>query len=409
MQETPAIALHRKLKGKIRVHASKEVKTPEDLSLLYTPGVAEACRLVVEDPSQVWELTGIGNTVAVISDGTAVLGLGNIGPSAGLPVMEGKALLFQQFAGIHAVPLVLGTTDPEKIVEICAALAPSFGGINLEDISAPRCFEVETRLQERLNIPVFHDDQHGTAVVVLAGIINALKILNKSPLNTRIVLNGAGAAGNAIAIALLEYGFSNLIICDKAGILNAEDPLISPHHLQLALKTNPENFKGQLKEALFRADIFIGVSGPGVLTLEMIQSMGDNPVIFALANPTPEILPEQAMMTKAKILAFGRSDVRNQINNVLAFPGLFRGALDVRASRISERMMSAASLALASLVTGEELEENIVIPRAFNPRVAYSVALASAKAAQEQGLAGLFFEDSQLKALIQRNIGISQV
>ena len=380
-----AMEMHRKYRGKISVESRVPVETFHDLSLAYTPGVAEPCRVIEKDPSAVWELTNRSNCVAVVSDGSAVLGLGDIGPAAALPVMEGKCVLFKRFAGIDAFPLVVDERDPEALVELVARLAPSFGGINLEDISAPRCFDIEERLQERVTIPVFHDDQHGTAVIVLAGVLNALKLEGKTLGAARIVLSGMGAAGTAIVRMLASAGASNLVCCGRRGILDPEDPQASSVQRLLARETNPEGLRGDLSRALRGADVFIGVSKGGTVTRDMVASMAPGCAVFALANPVPEIFPEEARAGGAAIVSTGRSDFPNQVNNCLGFPGIFRGALDAGATRITEGMQRAAAEALAALV-GEDLTRERVIPSAFDPRVVPAVAAAVAQRAHQEGV-----------------------
>ena len=399
-----ALDLHRHLGGKLTIVSKEPVSGPADLSLLYTPGVAEPCREIAQRPEAVYEYTGKGNLVAVISDGTAVLGLGDIGPEAGLPVMEGKALLFKEFAGIDAVPLVLGTKDPAAIIATVKALAPSFGGINLEDISAPRCFEVEQALQAALDIPVFHDDQHGTAVVVLAALTNAAKKVGKEFASLRVVVNGAGAAGTAISRLLVAGGVKDLTVCDRAGILKSGDPSLNSAMTDLASITNPRGLSGPLGVALAGADVFIGVSAPRLLTAEHIRSMATGAVVFAMANPDPEILPHEALAAGAVLVATGRSDFPNQINNVLAFPGIFRGALAVRAKKITEGMKLAAAQAIAALAgTGPEGPDAIV-PSAFHRELAFQVALAVGSAAVREGVAVLNLGRSDLIRTIQRGL-----
>ena len=383
-----ALKLHRDNRGKLEVVGKVEVKDQAGLSLAYTPGVAEPCKDIAEDPEKVYEYTVKGNMVAVVTDGTAVLGLGNIGPAAALPVMEGKALLFKSFAGVDAFPICLNTTDVDKIVEIVTMLEPSFGGINLEDIAAPACFEVERKLKERLSIPVFHDDQHGTAVIVLAALLNALKITGKELADISVVINGAGAAGIAIVKIMLSAGVKNIIICDRKGIIYQGRPEgMNWAKEEMAEVTNKENKKGDLAAALVGADVFIGVSTANVVTPEMVESMNKDPIIFALANPVPEIDPKVAKEAGARVVGTGRSDYPNQINNVLAFPGIFRGALDVRATDINEEMKLAAARALAEIIPEEELSADYIIPKPFDPRVAPAVARAVAEAARESGVA----------------------
>lgn len=384
MSESPSLDLHRQLKGKLRIQAARPLKNLEDLALLYTPGVADACSAIVRDPAEVWELTGRGNLVAIVSDGSAVLGLGNIGPLAGLPVMEGKALLFREFAQIDAVPLVLNTQDVEEICRVVECLAPSFGGINLEDIAAPRCFEIEEKLQSKIDIPVFHDDQHGTAVVVLAALLNVTRCFQRSEKELRIVVNGAGAAGSAITRLLLASGFTNITVCDRQGILGTDYIHRGDHFGELARLTRPQPERGNLAQALEGANVFIGVSAPGVLNSEMVRTMHRESAVFALANPIPEISPEELLSTEVRLSAFGKSGSKNQINNVLAFPGIFRGVLDVRASKITQEMKIDAARALSQLVSDRQIEDNIIIPSPFDPRVVPAVAFAVAAAAEKQ-------------------------
>lgn len=379
-----SLKMHEENKGKIAVCSKVSVKTRDDLSTAYTPGVAEPCRKIAEDKMNVYRYTAKGNLVAVVSDGTAVLGLGDIGPEAAMPVMEGKAILFKEFGNVDAFPICLDTKDPDEIVETVIRLAPTFGGINLEDISAPRCFEIEARLKEALDIPVFHDDQHGTAVVVLAAIINSLKLTGKKAEECKVVLNGSGAAGIAIAKLLLSYGFKNLILCDRKGMIN-KGTANNPVKKEMAEITNLSQQSGSLADALKGADIFIGVSAPGSVTTEMIKTMNPDPMIFAMANPTPEIMPDEAKAAGARIIGTGRSDFPNQINNVLVFPGLFRGALDVRAKSITEEMKMAASKALASLIDEKDLNPDYIIPDAFDPRVAKAVSKAVSEEAVKSG------------------------
>lgn len=379
-----SLKMHEENKGKIAVCSKVSVKTRDDLSTAYTPGVAEPCRKIAEDKMNVYRYTAKGNLVAVVSDGTAVLGLGDIGPEAAMPVMEGKAILFKEFGNVDAFPICLDTKDPDEIVETVIRLAPTFGGINLEDISVPRCFEIEARLKEALDIPVFHDDQHGTAVVVLAAIINGLKLTGKKAEECKVVLNGSGAAGIAIAKLLLSYGFKNLILCDRKGMIN-KGTANNPVKKEMAEITNLSQQSGSLADALKGADIFIGVSAPGSVTTEMVKTMNPDPMIFAMANPTPEIMPDEAKAAGARIIGTGRSDFPNQINNVLVFPGLFRGALDVRAKSITEEMKMAASKALASLIDEKDLNPDYIIPDAFDPRVAKAVSKAVSEEAVKSG------------------------
>ena len=380
--------LHRKIKGKLEVNLKSPCKTRDDLSLLYTPGVAEPCRIIAKDKNEVYNLTGKGNMVAVVTDGTAVLGLGNIGPEAGLPVMEGKAVLFKNFAGIDAIPICLNTTDPKEIVSIVKAIAPGFGGINLEDISAPRCVEIERTLIEELDIPVFHDDQHGTAIVVAAAIINAVKVVNKKISELTVVISGTGAAGSSIIKMLKKLGVKEIYAFSSKGIITEEDyEKYDFLKKEICKITNSKAERLSLAEAMKRADVFVGVSVPNVVSKEMVASMKKDPIVFAMANPEPEISYEDGKAAGARIMGTGRSDYPNQINNVLAFPGLFRGALDCRASKITEEMKLAAAYGLASLIKDEELSEDYIIPDALDPRVARAVADAVAKKAKEQGIA----------------------
>ena len=371
-----ALALHKEWNGKIETTPKCEVKSREDLALAYTPGVAEPCKVIAEDKEAAYQYTIKSNTVAVVSDGSAVLGLGNIGAAAAMPVMEGKAVLFKEFGNVNAFPICLDTQDTEEIIQTVVNIAPAFGGINLEDISAPRCFEIESRLKELLDIPVFHDDQHGTAIVVLAGIINALKVTGKKKENCKIVVNGAGSAGIAISKLLLRYGFPNLTLCDKSGILNKDSKDLNWMQQEMMKVTNLEGKSGTLADAFVGADIFVGVSAPNIVTEEMVASMNSDAILFAMANPTPEIMPDKAKKAGAKVVGTGRSDFPNQVNNVVAFPGIFKGALEGRATQITEEMKLAAALALASLVPAEELDEDHILPEAFDPRVADVVSAA---------------------------------
>lgn len=371
-----ALMMHEKWNGKLETVAKAPVKSREDLSIAYTPGVAEPCKVIAEDREAAYKYTMKANTVAVVSDGSAVLGLGNIGPHAALPVMEGKAVLFKEFGGVNAVPICLDTQDTEEIIKAVTWLAPAFGGINLEDISAPRCFEIEERLKDTLDIPVFHDDQHGTAIVVLAGIINALKVVGKKKEDCKVVVNGAGSAGVAITKLLLTYGFSNVILCDKAGIVSKSSEGLNWMQQKMTEVTNPNNETGTLADALKGADIFIGVSAPNIVTPEMVSSMNHDSILFAMANPVPEIMPDAAKAAGARVVGTGRSDFPNQVNNVVAFPGIFKGALEGRATRITEEMKLAAAEAIAGLVPDGELNEDNILPEAFNPRVAELVAEA---------------------------------
>jgi len=382
-----SLKLHEKNVGKIEVVSKVHVETKEDLSLAYTPGVAEPCRKIHENEENVYKYTSKGNLVAVVTDGTAVLGLGDIGPKAGLPVMEGKAVLFKEFANVDAFPICLDTKNVDEIVQTVKMIAPGFGGINLEDIGAPRCFEVEERLKKELDIPVFHDDQHGTAIVVLAGVINALKVVNKKIEDIKVVVNGAGAAGTAIAKLLLSSGVKNLIACDKVGILYRGIENVDDAKKELAKVSNPDNIKGNLADALVGADVFIGVSAPGIVSQDMVRSMNKDSILFAMANPTPEIMPDEAKVAGARVIGTGRSDFPNQVNNVLAFPGIFRGALDVRAKEVNEEMKIAAAYAIAYMIKEEDLNENNVIPNALDRNVAVNVAEAIKKAARESGAA----------------------
>lgn len=371
-----ALKMHEEWNGKLETTAKAHVDTREDLAIAYTPGVAEPCKVIAEDPEAAYKYTIKANTVAVVSDGSAVLGLGNIGALAAMPVMEGKAVLFKEFGGVNAVPICLDTQDTEEIIRTVVNIAPAFGGINLEDISAPRCFEIETRLKELLNIPVFHDDQHGTAIVVLAGIINALKVTGKKKEDCRVVINGAGSAGIAITKLLLTYGFSHIIICDSKGIISRSADNLTPVKEEIARVTNLEDLKGTLADALKGADIFVGVSAPGVVTEEMVASMNEDAILFALSNPVPEIMPDLAKAAGAKVVGTGRSDFPNQVNNVVAFPGIFKGALEGRASQITEEMKLAAAEAIAGLVSDDELNEDNILPQPFDPRVADTVSQA---------------------------------
>ena len=371
-----ALKMHEQWNGKLETTAKAHVDTREDLAIAYTPGVAEPCKVIAEDPEAAYKYTIKANTVAVVSDGSAVLGLGNIGALAAMPVMEGKAVLFKEFGGVNAVPICLDTQDTEEIIRTVVNIAPAFGGINLEDISAPRCFEIETRLKELLNIPVFHDDQHGTAIVVLAGIINALKVTGKKKDDCRVVINGAGSAGIAIAKLLLTYGFSHIIICDSKGIISRSADNLNPVKEEIAQVTNLEDLKGTLSDALKGADIFIGVSAPDVVTEEMVSSMNKDAILFALSNPIPEIMPDLAKAAGAKVVGTGRSDFPNQVNNVVAFPGIFKGALEGRAPQITEEMKLAAAEAIAGLIADDELNEDNILPQPFDPRVADTVSQA---------------------------------
>lgn len=383
-----ALHIHRIHQGKLESKSKIPVKNAKDLSLAYSPGVAEPCKVIYDDKNKVYEYTMKGNMVAVVSDGTAVLGLGNIGPEAALPVMEGKAVLFKSFAGVDAFPICLNTTDVEKIIESVKLLEPTFGGVNLEDIAAPNCFIIEETLKKELNIPVFHDDQHGTAIVTAAGLVNALKLVNKKMSEIRVVANGAGAAGIAIIKLLYRYGVRDIIMCDSKGAIYDGRPFgMNNVKSEVAKYTNINKISGSLGEVIKGADVFIGVSVEGALTKEMVASMNVDPIIFAMANPNPEIMPEEAKSVGAKVVGTGRSDFPNQVNNVLAFPGIFRGALDVRATNINEQMKMAAVEAIAGLVSEKDLSPEYVIPAPFDPRVAPAVASAVAKAAMETGVA----------------------
>lgn len=377
-----AIELHKELRGKIEVCSRAETNDKDQLSIAYTPGVAEPCREIAKDIRKVYDYTRKGNLVAVVTDGSAVLGLGDIGPEAGMPVMEGKCVLFKNFADIDAFPICLDTNDVDEIVNTIKNIAPTFGGINLEDISAPRCFEIERRLQDELDIPVFHDDQHGTAIVVAAGIINALRVVDKNIDDVSIIINGAGSAGIAICKMLINIGATNIILVDKNGaIYEGMDDLNAEQEVMSKI-TNRESKSGKLSDVMHDADIFIGVSAPNIVSPEMVESMADDSIVFAMANPTPEIMPDLAKNAGARVVGTGRSDFPNQINNVIAFPGIFRGALDAMASGISEEMKIAACKAIASLISDDELSEEYIIPKAFDPRVVHAVAEAVAKASK---------------------------
>ncbi|EOA3903997.1 NADP-dependent malic enzyme [Bacillus cytotoxicus] len=382
-----SLLLHKELVGKIEITSKVEVNSAEDLSLTYTPGVAESCKAIAADEETAYDYTARGNMVAVVSDGTAVLGLGDIGPKAAMPVMEGKCILFKKFANVDAFPLCLGTKDVDEIVTLVKNLEPTFAGINLEDIAAPRCFEIEKRLKEETNIPVFHDDQHGTAIVVLAAVINALKVVKKQMNTVKIVINGAGSAGIAIGNLLLKAGVEHMTLVSLEGIVCEGELWMNPAQIEIAKKTNREHVRGSLKEAIREADIFIGVSAPNVLTKELVQTMNKKPIVFAMANPIPEIFPDEALAAGAAVVGTGRSDYPNQVNNVLAFPGIFRGALDVRATDVTEEMKLAAAYGIANIITDEERNENYVIPNPLDKRVVPSVAAAVAKAAIESGVA----------------------
>ena len=371
-----ALLLHEKWNGKLETISKAEVKSREDLALAYTPGVAEPCKVIAAEPEAAYKYTIKSNTIAVVSDGSAVLGLGNIGPLAAMPVMEGKAVLFKEFGGVNAFPICLDTQDTDEIIKIVVGIAPAFGGINLEDISAPRCFEIEERLKELLPIPVFHDDQHGTAIVVLAGIINALKVTGKKKEDCRVVVNGAGSAGIAITKLLLTYGFLHITMCDRAGILKKGMDGLNWMQEKMVEVTNLEGADGSLADAMKGADIFVGVSAPGIVTKEMAASMNTDAILFAMANPVPEIMPDVAKEAGAKIIGTGRSDFPNQVNNVVVFPGIFKGALEGRATAITEEMKLAAATAIAGLVDESILDENHILPEAFDPRVADVVSRA---------------------------------
>lgn len=371
-----ALELHKTWNGKLETVSKTPVRSREDLSLAYTPGVAEPCKVIAENKDAAYTYTWKSNTVAVVSDGSAVLGLGNIGPYAAMPVMEGKAVLFKEFGGVNAVPICLDTQDTEEIIRAVTYLAPGFGGINLEDISAPRCFEIEERLKQILDIPVFHDDQHGTAIVVLAGIINALKVVKKQAVDCKVVVNGAGSAGVAITKLLLKYGFSNVIMCDKAGILSKTSEGLNWMQENMVKITNPRQETGSLADAMRGTDIFVGVSAPNIVTPDMVKTMNPDAILFAMANPIPEIMPDAARAAGARIVGTGRSDFPNQINNVVAFPGIFKGALEGRAKQITEEMKLAAAKAIASLVSEDKLNEDYIMPEAFDPIVAEVVAQA---------------------------------
>ena len=375
-----ALQLHEEWKGKLRVEAKMKVDSREALSMAYTPGVAEPCKKIHENPEDVYKYTMKGNFVAVVTDGTAVLGLGDIGPEAAMPVMEGKAVLFKEFGGVDAVPICLSTKDPEEIIETVKRIAPTFGGINLEDISAPRCFEIEKRLREELDIPVFHDDQHGTAMVVLAALTNALRVVGKSRENARVVVNGAGAAGIAISKLLLADGFGDVVLCDKVGILQEETPGMNPVQAEMSRITNKEGLKGSLADALAGADIFVGVSAPNIVTQEMVASMNSDAIVFAMANPVPEIMPDVAKAGGARIVGTGRSDFPNQINNVLVFPGLLAARC-----KITEEIKLGVAHVLANMIPAEELTEENLIPYAFDPRVADTIANEVIRIAKQNG------------------------
>jgi len=398
-----ALHMHRINKGKLESKSKVPVRNAKDLSLAYSPGVAEPCKDIYEKPETVYDYTMKGNMVAVVSDGTAVLGLGNIGPEAALPVMEGKAVLFKSFAGVDAFPICLNTTDVDKIVETVKLLEPTFGGVNLEDIAAPNCFVIEERLKKEANIPIFHDDQHGTAIVTVAGLVNALKLIGKKMSEIKIVASGAGAAGIAIIKLLYSYGVRDIIMCDTKGAIYEGRPHgMNVVKAEVAKFTNRENLTGSLADVIKGADVFIGVSVAGALTKEMVASMNPDSIIFAMANPDPEIMPDEAKAAGAKVVGTGRSDFPNQVNNVLAFPGIFRGALDVRATHINEKMKVAAVEAIAGLISEDELNADYVIPAPFDPRVAPNVAAAVAKAAMETGVARIKVDPEDVKEKTQR-------
>ncbi|MCM3767208.1 NADP-dependent malic enzyme [Neobacillus niacini] len=398
-----ALHMHRINKGKLESKSKVPVRNAHDLSLAYSPGVAEPCKEIYEKPETVYDYTMKGNMVAVVSDGTAVLGLGNIGPEAALPVMEGKSVLFKSFAGVDAFPICLNTTDVEKIIETVKLLEPTFGGVNLEDIAAPNCFVIEERLKKETNIPVFHDDQHGTAIVTAAGLVNALKLTGKKMTEIKVVANGAGAAGIAIIKLLYSYGVRDIIMCDTKGAIYEGRPTgMNEVKAEVAKYTNRDSIEGSLADVIKGADVFIGVSVAGALTKEMVESMNPDPIIFAMANPNPEIMPDAAKEAGAKVVGTGRSDFPNQVNNVLAFPGIFRGALDVRATHINEKMKIAAVEAIAGLISDEELNADYVIPGPFDPRVAPNVAAAVAKAAMETGVARIKVDPEEIKEKTKR-------
>lgn len=381
-----SLQMHYDVRGKIEVVATVPVKTEQDLSLAYTPGVAQPCLEIRKDVNKSYELTRRWNTCLVVTDGTAVLGLGDIGPEAGMPVMEGKCVLFKTFGGVDAFPLCIRSKDVDEIVNTIYLISGSFGGVNLEDISAPRCFEIEEKLKEKSDIPVFHDDQHGTAIVVLAGIINALKVTGKNKKTSKVVVNGAGSAGIAITKLLLAYGFEDITMCDIRGIISKQSSELNQMQQSMTEVTNPEQKTGSLANAMKGADIFIGVSAPGIVTEDMVRSMRQDAIVFAMANPVPEIMPDKAKAAGARIVGTGRSDFPNQVNNVLVFPGMFRGAFDVRAKEINEEMKLAAANALAELVAAEELNDDFILPKAFDGRVGKAVAAAVAQAARSTGV-----------------------
>lgn len=382
-----ALMLHEQWQGKVETVSASPLKNREDLAMAYTPGVAEPCRVIAQHPEAVYKYTMKSNTVAVISDGSAVLGLGNIGPYAAMPVMEGKSCLFKEFGGVNSVPICLDTQDTEEIIRVVKAIAPGFGGINLEDISAPRCFEIEEKLKKKCDIPIFHDDQHGTAIVVLSAMLNALKVVGKKIEDIKVVTSGAGAAGIAIIKLLISMGLQNVIMCDRTGAIYEGRENLNPAKSEIAKITNRNLEKGSLKDVIRGADVFIGVSSPGTVTSEMVKTMAPGAILFPMANPTPEIMPDEALKAGAAVVGTGRSDFPNQINNVLAFPGIFRGTFDVRASEINDEMKLAAAYALADLVSPEELSPNYIIVPAFDPRVGPAVAKAVAEAAKKTGVA----------------------
>lgn len=384
-----ALQMHEEHHGKVAVQSKVKVENRDDLSTAYTPGVAEPCRRIHADPRDVYRYTAKGNLVAVVSDGTAVLGLGDIGPLAAMPVMEGKAILFKKFADVDAFPICLDTKDVDEIVRTVKAIAPTFGGINLEDISAPRCFEIESRLRKELDIPVFHDDQHGTAIVVSAGLLNALRLVGKKMEDVNIVINGAGSAGISIAKLLLHFGAGNIVLVDRAGAVSVDEEWLNPAQRKMAEITNRHNERGSLADVMKGKDVFIGVSAPKIVTAEMVSTMAKDAIVFAMANPTPEIMPEEAAKGGARVIATGRSDYPNQINNVLVFPGIFRGALDAQATDITEEMKLSAARAIASIVSDDELKEDYIIPGAFDKRVAPAVAKAVMDCAKASGISKL--------------------
>lgn len=403
--DTEALRLHKENRGKIEMRSKVEINSPAELSLAYSPGVAAPCRAIHQEPSLVYDYTNKGNTVAVVTDGTAVLGLGDIGPEAALPVMEGKAILFKRFAGLDAVPLALNTTKVEEIVETVVRLAPNFAGINLEDIAAPRCFAIEEALRARLSIPVFHDDQHGTAVVCLAALLNALRVVDKELSRVKIVINGAGAAGQAIARLLYRAGARRLLVCDRRGIIYPGKAGMNPYQEDLAQMINPRGEQGDLATALRDADVFVGVSAANLVSGAMVKTMAPQPVIFAMANPDPEIRPEEAKESGAAVVGTGRSDYPNQINNLLGFPGIFRGLLAVRATKVTEAMMLAAAQAIAGLISPEELTTEYIIPNPFDRRVVPAVAWAVGTEALKAGVATIALEAKQLRVSLEEQFG----